>query len=295
MKPEGFFADVKPFAVHDGPGIRTTLFLKGCSLRCVWCHNPETNSRKPELAFFASKCVFCGRCAAVCRRHILRNGVHAIDRNGCTVCGECVKRCPAAALRIYGEKISVEEAFRMLTADRMFYENSGGGVTISGGEPLLQPEFCAALFRRLHEAGVHTALDSCGNVPWSNFELVLPWTDLVLFDLKAADSEVHRKCTGSDNRLILENLRRLDECGVPLEIRMPLMTGWNDTEDDLRKAGELLGSLRSAPVPVRLLSCHDFARSKYAAVGRPDTMPHPETPEFSAAEFLGRYPVRLIN
>ena len=107
MKPEGFFADVKPFAVHDGPGIRTTLFLKGCSLRCVWCHNPETISRKPELAFFASKCVFCGRCAAVCRRHILRNGVHAIDRNGCTVCGECVKRCPAGALRIYGEKISV--------------------------------------------------------------------------------------------------------------------------------------------------------------------------------------------
>ena len=124
MEPEGVFADVKPFAVHDGPGIRTTLFLKGCPLRCVWCHNPETIRREPELAFFASKCLSCGKCAGACSRHRFENRVHTVDRNGCTACGECVKRCPAGALRIYGERISVPEAFRLLTADRMFYETS---------------------------------------------------------------------------------------------------------------------------------------------------------------------------
>ncbi|WP_288610884.1 glycyl-radical enzyme activating protein [uncultured Victivallis sp.] len=295
MEPEGVFADVKPFAVHDGPGIRTTLFLKGCPLRCVWCHNPETIRREPELAFFASKCLSCGRCAGACSRHRFENRVHTIDRNGCTACGECVKRCPAGALRIYGERISVPEAFRLLTADRMFYETSGGGVTLSGGEPLLQPEFCEALLRQLRNDGIHTALDTCGDVPWRNFERLLPWTNLFLFDLKAVDPGVHRKCTGADNRTILENLRRLDACGIPFEIRMPLMPGWNDAEDDLRKAGELLSSLRSAPVPVRLLACHDFARSKYAAVGRPDTMPRPTAPELSAAAFLRRYPVRIVS
>ncbi len=295
MGTEGVFADIKPFAVHDGPGIRTTLFLKGCPLRCVWCHNPETIRREPELAFFPSKCRSCGKCAEVCSRHRFESGIHTVDRSTCTACGKCVKSCPADALRIYGERISVPEAFRLLTADRMFFETSGGGSTLSGGEPLLQPEFCEELLRQLRSEGIHTAVDTCGCVPWRNIERVLPWTNLFLFDLKAVDPDVHRKCTGADNRMILENLRKLDAAQIPFEIRMPLMPGWNDAADDLRKAGEFLASLHSAPIPVRLLACHDLARSKYAAIGRPDTMPHPTTPHLSASDFLRKYPVRIVS
>ncbi|HBC89033.1 MAG TPA: glycyl-radical enzyme activating protein [Lentisphaeria bacterium] len=297
METEGIYTDIKPFAVHDGPGIRTTLFLKGCPLRCIWCHNPETIHREPELELTASRCILCGKCAEVCPRHRIENGIHCMDRAGCTACGKCAEACPSGALQICGQKITVAEAFRILTADRMFYETSGGGVTLSGGEPLLQPEFCAELFRKLHESGIHTALDTCGNVSWRNFERVLPWTDLVLFDVKGIDPEVHRKCTGSANGVILENLRKLDAQGISLEIRMPLMPGWNDSEEDIRKAGEFFARFRNGPVRVRLLACHDLARSKYAAIGAPDTMPHgvslARIP--GIAKMLSRYPVRIMN
>jgi len=191
----------------------------------------------------------------------------------------------------------VSEAFRLLAEDRMFYGPSDGGATISGGEPLLQPEFCAELFRKLRENGIHTALDTSGNVPWSHFESVLPWTDLVLFDMKAADSAVHRKCTGSGNDTILENLRKLDARKVPVEIRMPLMPGWNDSPEDIRKAGELFAGLRNRPVRVRLLACHDLARSKYAEIGAADTIPqgvsHSRLPEI--AKELSQYPVEILS
>mgnify|MGYP000345899667 CR=1 FL=1 len=297
MKITGVYVDIKSFAVHDGPGIRTTLFLKGCSLRCVWCHNPETIHSKSELGFIASRCISCGKCSGICSLHKIENNIHHIDRTKCTSCGKCVETCPTGALRIYGQNITISEAFHLLTEDRMFYDLSNGGVTLSGGEPLLQPKFCAELFKKLQKNGIHTALDTCGNVPWSCFESVLPWTDLILFDLKAVDSMIHRRCTGFGNKTILENLRKLDARKISMEIRMPLMPGWNDSIEDIQKAGELFAELRNLPIKVRLLACHELARSKYAAIGATDTIPrfvlHSRLPEI--AKELSQYPVEILS
>ena len=204
--------DIKRFAVHDGPGIRTTLFLKGCPLRCLWCHNPESVRPEPELGLPTRRCTVCGRCASACPNgaHLFIGGTHRIDRIRCTACGKCVSACLNDALILYGRSISPQEAARAALEDRAFYRHSGGGVTVSGGEPLLQPEFCAELFQLLHREGVSCAVDTCGCVPWSAFETVLPVTDLFLYDLKEIDPETHRRATGVSNSRILENLRKLD-------------------------------------------------------------------------------------
>jgi len=280
METEGFYTDIKPFAVHDGPGIRTTLFLKGCPLRCVWCHNPETIHRKPELELTVSRCVLCGKCAEVCPRHRIKNGIHCIDRTGCTACGKCAEACTFGALRICGQKITVTEAFRRLTADRMFYETSGGGVTLSGGEPLLQPKFCVELLTALKREGVHTAVDTCGCVKWEFIAEMLPVTDIFLFDFKHADSIAHRKLTGQGNELIIDNLRHLSACGAKIEIRIPLIPGCNDSEVNLCATGKILGELRLEWV--KILPYHSMARSKYAALDMPDTMQETETPDDTA-------------
>lgn len=268
--------DVKHFAVHDGPGIRTTVFLKGCPLRCLWCHNPESQRPGPELAILA-KCVKCGACAAVCPCHHVENGVHTLDRARCIGCGKCVDACLYDALVLYGRSVSPEALMPELLADRVFYAQSGGGVTVSGGEPLLHPEFCAELFGLLHREGISCAADTCGEVPWSAFETVLPLTDLFLYDLKQMNPEAHKACTGVGNQRILENLRRLSETGKPIEIRMPIVPGLNDSEEEMESAGSFLGGLSNI-TGVRLLAYHSFARSKYASVGHPDTMPDAETP-----------------
>ena len=274
-----YFA-VKRFAVHDGPGVRTTLFLKGCSLRCAWCHNPEGIASGPELAFHEMKCSLCGACARVCRNHRVAAGRHDFDRAGCSACGKCVGACPSGALELFGMSITVAEAAKQLLADKVFY-SEGGGVTVSGGEPLLQSGFCAALFGRLKRAGVHCAADTSGNVPWSAFEQILPVTDMFLYDLKAADEDTHLRYTGCGNRLILDNLRRLDRTGREIEVRMPLVPGVNMDDGALRCAGELLAPLENVK-RVRLLGYHDFARSKYRAIGAEDTMPHVAQPDEEA-------------
>ena len=279
----GRLVEVKRFAVHDGPGIRTTLFLKGCPLACRWCHNPETISPDPEVGLVGSKCVGCGRCAAVCPAgaHVLRGGTHLFERSRCTVCGRCVDACLPGALEYYGSCVSVEEAVAAVLEDRTFYAESGGGCTLSGGEPLLQPEFCAAVCERLRRAGVHCAIDTSGAVPWEAFETVLPHVDLFLYDLKHMDDRRHRECTGVSNRLVLGNLGRLSLRGVPTEVRIPLIPGVNDADGDLRAAGEFLRGLAGI-TRVRLLPYHALARSKYEAVGRPDTMPDGPAPDASA-------------
>ncbi|MBR4884389.1 MAG: glycyl-radical enzyme activating protein, partial [Lentisphaeria bacterium] len=169
------YIDIKRFAVHDGPGVRTTLFLKGCSLRCIWCHNPESRLAQPELALHYTKCSFCGECAAFCQCHQISGGRHEFDREGCRLCGNCEEICPAEALELFGKSITVGEAAERLLEDRIFY-TGGGGITLSGGEPLLQKNFCAELLCRMKQEGIHTAVDTCGNVPWEAFEMVLPHT-----------------------------------------------------------------------------------------------------------------------
>lgn len=278
--PTGRIFDIKRFAVHDGPGIRTTVFLKGCSLRCAWCHNPEGISSAPQLAYLERKCESCGECVRACPNgvHEIADGEHLLHRERCTLCGRCIEACMPAALVYYGREISVEECTDLILADRDFYGSSGGGATFSGGEPLLQADFVAAVMENCRREGIDTALDTCAAVPWSAFEKVLPFTDRVLFDIKHADPAAHRTWTGMGNEPIWENLSRLGERDVPIEIRIPCVPGVNTDDDVIRTIGSRLSGIPSV-TGVRPLAYHDFARSKYRSLGMEDTMPRVELPD----------------
>ncbi len=286
-------ADIRRLTIHDGPGTRTTVFVKGCPLRCLWCHNPETVSGKPVLLFRENLCVDCRKCVSACRNkvHVFGEDGHSLDRAACSLCGRCVEACLANALEICGTYRTPDELLPLLLKDRMFYA-SGGGVTFSGGEPMLYPDFVAEVFSALGREHVHTALDTCGCVPFESFEKVLPFTDLVLFDLKGMDDERHIRNTGRSNALIHENLRRLGSHGVLLEIRMPVIPGYNDGEQEFHSAGRLLQEIPSLKA-VRLLPYHSLAREKYNAAGIMDTMPHVPAPDKDAmaarADILKQY------
>lgn len=277
----GILCDIKRFAVHDGPGVRTTLFLKGCPLHCLWCHNPESIRPEPELGLRLHKCTLCGECAKVCPCHRIENGRHLFDRTRCTACGKCVEACLFDALVLYGTQMTPAEAAEAVLEDRTFYELSGGGATVSGGEPLLQPEFCAELFTLLKREKIHTAADTCGDVPWSAFETVLPVTDLFLYDFKHPDAARHRELTGHGNERIKENLLRLGKSGKPVEIRIPLIPGLNMDDDTLNRSAEFLAGVKNL-TGIRLLPYHSLARSKYNTIGRPDTMPNAAPPTTEA-------------
>jgi len=285
----GSVCDIRRFSVHDGPGIRTTLFLKGCPLRCLWCHNPETIRREPELGVFLDKCRRCGDCAAVCKRHEIVKGEHVFHRAACVGCGKCVDACLFDALALYGRRLTVDEAVSSIMEDKCFYATSNGGATVSGGEPLLQADFAAALLQQLARHEIHTAIDTCGHVPWSSFEKVLPWTDMFLYDFKHADPVQHKNLTGQDNALIKENLLKLSLTGKPIEIRMPMVPGHNTDADAIEAAGSFLGELKNV-VAVRLLPYHSLAHKKYAAVGRVDSLPDVPAPQ---PEFLETVAARL--
>ena len=272
--------DIKRFAVHDGPGIRTTVFLKGCSLSCRWCHNPESISFNTEIGFFAKKCIGCGMCREVCPvgAHQFENGKHIFDRTLCTACGKCVEACFYDALSLYGKNMTVEEVFQLVMEDRNFYSYSGGGVTISGGEPLLQADFCTELFRALQAENIHTAIDTSGSVGWKAIASVLPYTKLFLYDLKQMDETLHKTYTGQSNERILENLRRLSEVGASIEIRIPLIPRFNDDKENVDAIGRFLNGL-SGIVLVRVLPYHSLARSKYESIGKCDTMPYVPSPD----------------
>ncbi len=269
--------EAKRFAVHDGPGVRTVLFVKGCPLRCRWCHNPEGQQSQPELAYYEHKCRQCGECVAVCPQgaHAMADGRHVFNRAACIGCGACEEVCLGRALKLMGRPVTVEQARQIVLEDCEFYAD-GGGVTLSGGEPLLYPDFCAEQITRLKADGIHCALDTCGAVGWECFERVLPHTDMFLYDVKHADQARHCQYTGLSNRQIVENLKRLAQCGVPVEIRIPVIPGFNDDPVSVRALGLLLHGLPSI-VAVRLLPYHQ-AHSKYEAIGCPDHMPDADTP-----------------
>jgi len=265
-------SDIKRFAVHDGDGIRTTVFFKGCSLRCVWCHNPEGISFEPQIAYYENKCIGCGECAGICTHggHILTDTEHRYNRDTCIGCGTCTTVCLGSAITFYGKEVSVEELLPLLLEDRDFYETSGGGVTLSGGECLMQADFCSELLHRLKEEGIHTAVDTCGFVSRTALDAVIPWTDVFLYDLKAFDEDVHIRCTGQSNKLILDNLQYLDSLGAQIEIRIPYVPGYNDNQMD--KIAGFVKTLQNVR-KVKVLPYHNYAGSKYAALEMENTLP----------------------
>ena len=264
-------SDIKRFAVHDGPGIRTTVFFKGCPLKCVWCHNPEGIGRGPQLAYYENKCIGCLECESACRHGAhSSDGFHVFDRERCVGCGSCETVCLGDALKLYGRSVTAETLLPQLLEDRAFYENSGGGVTLSGGECLMQADFCAQLLKALKENGIHTAVDTCGFVSRETLDKVIPYTDIFLYDLKAFDEEVHIRCTGKPNGVILENLRYLDSLGKQCEIRIPFVPGFND--DQMGPIAAFLAPMKNI-TGVRVLAYHNYAGSKYEALGMENTLP----------------------
>ena len=274
----GILLDTKRFAVHDGPGIRTAFFTKGCPLKCLWCHNPESISKLPEMGFYPHLCRQCGKCAALCPAdaHLTEQGGHIFKKEVCLTCGQCETECPGNAMKLYGKEVSVAEAFALALEDRDFYEESGGGVTVSGGEPLLQKEFVFELFKALKAEGIHTALDTCAFVSQSALAEMLSVTDLFLVDFKHADSFKHRQLTGVPNEVIKSNLKFLSDSGVFIEIRIPFVPGCNSDAENMEASGAFLGQLNVGKV--KLLPYHALARNKYAALQMEDTMPRAETP-----------------
>lgn len=264
--------EIKRFAVHDGDGIRTTVFFKGCPLKCVWCHNPESFTVKPELAYYAHKCVSCKECLSVCPTgaHLIENGAHKFDRSKCIACGKCVEVCLGNALTLYGKEVTVEELLPILLKDKEFYDNSQGGVTLSGGECLLYADFCSELLKKLKESNVHTAVDTCGFVSKDALDKIIPYTDVFLYDLKAYDEKIHAKCTGQSNKKILENLRYLDEQNCQIEIRIPYVPEWNSGE--IEQMAKFLAQIKNI-VKIRVLPYHNYASSKYNALGLENTLP----------------------
>ena len=256
---------IKPFEIHDGDGIRTTVFFKGCSLRCQWCHNPESWAFEKEMLYDGERCISCMRCTALCLANQSVLQQHLFSREACIACGKCEEVCPQKAFEAVGMNRTAEEIAAEVLKDEIFMKGSGGGVTFSGGEPLLQADLCVEIAKRLKARGINLAIDTCGAVSRAAIDRILPYTDTFLFDLKAIQEEVHLACTGASNKQILENLRYIDSFGIPIEIRYPYVPTMNDGES--QRIAEFVKTLKNVK-GVRILGYHNYAEEKYSKLGK---------------------------
>jgi pyruvate formate lyase activating enzyme len=275
----GTVFDIRKFSIHDGPGIRTTVFLKGCPLQCAWCHNPESQSAEPELILRLNRCLRCGACVDACPEDAIRMGAEGpcTDRTRCEQCGLCVDACFSGARELAGREMTAAQVMAEIERDRPFYDESGGGATFSGGEPLLQPEFLLELLQACRADGIHTTLDTCGYAPWAVLDRILPYVDLFLYDLKTLDVGKHRALTGVSNGRIVRNLRALDEQGAEIVVRVPVIPGVNDGDEEMRAIGALVASLPSV-VRVELLPYHRIGVEKYGRMAREYSLPEVQPP-----------------
>lgn len=268
---EGWVLNIERYTLHDGPGIRTTVFLKGCPLRCLWCSNPESQLSRPELVYFEDKCTACGRCLGVCPQDaIIQEPPGApvtILYDRCDGCGICVDSCVYEALTLAGEQMTAGEVVEIVARDLPFYKHSQGGLTISGGEPLNQPDFASAVLHLAQEKGIRTAIQTSGQAPLSSVKQLLPHLDLVIFDIKHLDNQTHKKLTGVPNAQILSNLSYINSTGTPITLQIPLIPGLNDSTENLDRLAALVGSLESVQ-GLSVLAYHTLGLTKYRCTGR---------------------------
>jgi pyruvate formate lyase activating enzyme len=263
--------NIQGYSIHDGPGIRTVVFLKGCGLECQWCSNPECISPHAEVGFFKTLCTRCGRCADVCPNGALvceEGKLPRIDRERCSGCGACSAVCDYKALVLYGKPMDADEVFDTVSRDKIFYDASNGGVTVSGGECLLQPQFVRALFEKCRRAGIHTCVETSGHAAESALRQVLPYTDYVLYDLKHLNSKIHRQYTGKPNRLILFNAKIVAESGVETLFRMPLIQGVNDDLENVNETADFLHGLGNNALRIELMPYHRLGKAKYESLDK---------------------------
>ena len=296
----GRIFEIQRFSIHDGPGIRTTVFLKGCTLHCMWCHNHEGIDSGKALSFLPDRCIGCGYCFRVCKRnaHRMDGDRHALDREVCAVCGLCTEECYSRALELVGRDVTVSEVLDVVLRDKPFYETSGGGMTLSGGEPLMQAEFVVELLRAAKQSGLHCAVETCGHVAQARLKRILANVDLFLYDIKDTDPARHREFTGASNEKILANLRFLHDSGAAVLVRLPIVPGLNDRDDHFRGIARLAAELPKL-IGFEVMPYHALGTGKHLRFGTKDTFGGRASPSPTAVaawiRALRKLGVKVVN